>query len=93
MSPRVLGPTFGRPAAALSGRPLLIALACVAIVSAAWGLFMHSGWVAATTAGLGLLPLWGAEHARETFEGRFRFTLLAGGLMAALQLGFNVWRG
>lgn len=93
MSPRVLGPTFGRPAAALSGRPLLIALACVAVVSAAWGLFMHSGWVAATTAGLGLLPLWGAEHARETFEGRFRFTLLAGGLMAALQLGFNVWRG
>ena len=93
MSPRVLGPTFGRPAAALSGRPLLIALGCVALVSAAWGLFMHSGWVAATTAGLGLLPLWGAEHARETFEGRFRFTLLAGGLMAALQLGFNVWRG
>jgi len=92
MSPRVLGPTFGRPAAALSGRPLLIALACVLVVSAAWGLFMHSGWVAATSIALGLLPLWSADHERETFEGRFRFTLLVGGLMAALQLGFTVWR-
>ena len=92
MSPRTLGPTFGRPAAALSGRPLLVALTCVFAVAAAWGLFMHSAWVAVTTAGLGLLPLWTAERERETLEARFRFTLLAGGLMAALQLGFTVWR-
>lgn len=93
MSPRVIGSAFGRPAAALTGWPLLVALACVLVVSAAWGLFMHSGWVAATTIMVSLIPLWSAERARETFETRFRFTLLVGGLMAALQLGFTVWRG
>lgn len=92
MSPRTLATTFGRPAAAVSGRPLLIAFTCVFGVAAAWGLFMHSAWVAVTTAGLSLLPLWTAAHERETLEARFRFTLLVGGLMAALQLGLTVWR-
>lgn len=90
MSQRTLGLEFRRPAEALSGRQWLASVGCALVVACAWGLFMRSLWVAITSAVLAILPLWWTPRASETIANRFRFALLAGSLMAAIQLGVAV---
>lgn len=93
MSSRSMAHAFARPAESLTSRQWFTSLACVLSVSAAWGVFMHSVWVTLGTATVGIAPMWWATRAHETFANRFRFSLLAGGLVSAVQLAVSVFGG
>ena len=93
MPQRSLGLEFRRPVDVLSGRQWFSSVACALLVAAGWSLIMHSLWVGATSAVLAILPLWWTPSASETIANRFRFALLVGALMAAIQLGVAVLGG